>query len=140
MNNETMRERFNELKFASRHTEEQEPFFWKWTEHGNNILLAFIEAECEKAKEDAKFDLENLQYQTGLAKGTSDERERVLNILTEEIILAQKGETGDITSRLTSAWNRVCGSWELSYCKNCAQMTNHRGVICLKCHLSEQTK
>lgn len=130
MNNETMRERF--LKFWNEPDEDN-----NWKRPNAEEILSFIEAECEKVKEDTKFDLENLQYQTGLAKGMSDERDRVLNILTEEIILAQKGETGDITSRLTSAWNRVCGSWELSYCKNCAQMTNHRGVICLKCHLSE---
>lgn len=38
------REEFDNLEFATCPTEEKEPFFWKWSEHGKDILFCFIDS------------------------------------------------------------------------------------------------
>lgn len=40
---------FDELEFASCPTEEQEPFYWRWTEHGKDILKSFLTEQITKA-------------------------------------------------------------------------------------------
>lgn len=43
--------RFEEIRFVTCPTEEKEPFFWKWSEHGKEVLLAFISSEVEAERE-----------------------------------------------------------------------------------------
>lgn len=42
-----------------------------------------------------------------IERARAKEKERTLKILTEEIALTQTGDSGGITSRLTSAYNKV---------------------------------
>jgi hypothetical protein len=45
---------FDELQFATCPTETKEPFFWKWNDHGKEILLAFIHSREKIAYEAGK--------------------------------------------------------------------------------------
>src|SRR3990167_4072953 len=51
---DSRKERLEELRFVSCPTEEKEPFFWRWTEEGKEILLAHIDRECKLAEEAEK--------------------------------------------------------------------------------------
>lgn len=50
----TPRERIQEIMFATCPVDIQEPFFWKWNEHGLNMLEAFYNALLEEARQDER--------------------------------------------------------------------------------------
>lgn len=54
MPTKTPRERIQEIMFATCPVDVQEPFFWKWNEHGLDMLEAFYVALLEEARKEER--------------------------------------------------------------------------------------
>jgi hypothetical protein len=57
---EKIKEEIKDLRFAICPTEEKEPFFWKWVNHGLNILALYVNEKIEQAIKSRDERLEEL--------------------------------------------------------------------------------
>lgn len=72
MNIEELKKRIEDWQFISVPTEEQEPFFWRWTEEGLDTLAEYITKEIKQA------------YDKGYADGWNKYNEAPYNTLNED--------------------------------------------------------
>ena len=79
-----LRKRIMEWQFAICPTEEEEPYFWKWNEHGMEMLIAYLKEEIHEARQEVIKEI----------------GERVEKEIITEILICH--EEGTPTSRLTS--------------------------------------
>ena len=49
-----IRQEIKDLQFATCPTEEAEPFFWKWNEHGLDVLEEYVLATIKEIKKELK--------------------------------------------------------------------------------------
>ena len=52
MSDEKIKEKIKKWQFTACPTEEKEPFFWRWTEHGLEMLATYIRELIEETKKD----------------------------------------------------------------------------------------
>ncbi len=65
-NNKSMDTRFDSLRFAECPIERGEPFFWRWTKHGRDVIKSFIRSEINATLDEVVREAEGMKKKMGV--------------------------------------------------------------------------
>ena len=82
--NKELKQTIQEWQFASCPTEAQEPFFWKWTDEGLNLLTKYVEAELKNPKNLLEV-LNELKNENNLDQKVKDACDLVAEKISERV-------------------------------------------------------